>query len=147
MRQVTRQVKRKSEKIKNEMMRETIHACLQNALQFRFVLMDSWFSFKKNFGFITSRGKYFISALKNNRPLKSNVSMAKSPTQTLRTQSRHVFVAIYAVFKLECLRVRSKIKLLALRLKLLINATRSAFGQLQKFQAAAQGQLLNCPGQ
>ena len=219
---VTRQVKRKSEKTKNEMMREMIHACLQNALQFRFVLMDSWFSSEENFDFITSRGKHFIAALKDNRlvalsqedwkkkrfvrvdelefseqsavqgwlkgsaravrlvrqvfknqdsstgrlhlvcsdltcdydaitttykkrwqvevfhkSLKSNAGMAKSPTQTLRTQSNHVFMAIYAVFKLECLSVKSKINSFALRFKLLINATRSAFDQLQKFQAAA----------
>ena len=219
---VSRQVKRKSEKTKNEMMREMIHACLQNALQFRFVLMDSWFSSEENFDFITSRGKHFIAALKDNRlvalsqedwkkkrfvrvdelqfpeqgtvqgwlkgsaravrlvrqvfknqdsstgrlhlvcsdltcdydaittnykkrwqvevfhkSLKSNAGMAKSPTQTLRTQSNHVFMAIYAVFKLECLSVKSKINPFALRFKLLINATRSAFDQLQKFQAAA----------
>nr|WP_319563751.1 transposase [uncultured Rhodoferax sp.] len=218
----SRQVKRKSEITKNEMMREMIRVCLQNALQFRFVLMDSWFSSEENFDFITSRGKHFIAALKDNRlvalsqedwkkkrfvridklefpeqgavqgwlkgsaravrlvrqvfknqdsstgilhlvcsdltcdydditmnykkrwqvevfhkSLKSNAGMAKSPTQTLRTQSNHVFMAIYAVFKLECLSVKSKINPFALRFKLLINATRSAFVQLQKFQAAA----------
>ena len=63
----TRQVKRKSEKTKNEMMREMIHACVQNALQFRFVLMDSRFSSEENFDFITSRGKHFIAALKDDR--------------------------------------------------------------------------------
>ena len=219
---VTRQVKRKSEKTKNEMMRQMIHTCVQNALQFHFVLMDSWFASEENFDFITSRDKHFIAALKGNRlvalsqedwkkkrfvrvdelefseqgtvqgwlkgsaravrlvrqvfknqdssvgilhlvcsdltcdydaitttykkrwqvevfhkSLKSNAGMAKSPTQTLRTQSNHVFMAIYAVFKLECLSVKSKINPFALRFKLLINATRSAFDQLQKFQAAA----------
>jgi hypothetical protein len=218
----SRQVKRKSEITKNEMMREMIRVCLQNALQFRFVLMDSWFSSEENFDFITSRGKHFIAALKDNRlvalsqedwkkkcfvrvdklefpeqgtvqgwlkgsaravrlvrqvfknqdsstgilhlvcsdltcdydaistnykkrwqvevfhkSLKSNAGMAKSPTQTLRTQSNHVFMAIYAVFKLECLSVKSKINPFALRFKLLINATRSAFVRLQEFQAAA----------
>ena len=217
----SRQVKRKSEKTKNELMRQMIHACLQNALQFRFVLMDSWFASEENFDFITSRGKHFIAALKDNRlvalsqedckkkrfvrvdelefseqsavqgwlkgsaravrlvrqvfknkdgstgilhlvcsdltcdydaitttykkrwqvevfhkSLKSNAGMAKSPTQTLRTQSNHVFMAIYAVFKLECLSVKSKINPFALRFKLLINATCSAFDQLQKLQAA-----------
>ena len=63
----TRQVKRKSEKTKNELMRQMIHACLQNALQFRFVLMDSWFASEENFDFITGRGKHFIAALKDNR--------------------------------------------------------------------------------
>ena len=71
------------------------------------------------------------------KSLKSNAGMAKSPTQTLRTQSNHVFMAIYAVFKLECLSVKNKINPFALRFKLLINATRSAFDQLQKFQADA----------
>ncbi|MFZ3140544.1 MAG: hypothetical protein WA147_08120 [Polaromonas sp.] len=33
---VSRQVKRKSEKTKNEMMRQMIHTCLKNAWQFRF---------------------------------------------------------------------------------------------------------------
>jgi hypothetical protein len=63
----TRQVKRKSEKTKNEMMREMIHACPQNALQFHFVLMNSWFASEENFDFITSPGKHFIAALKDNR--------------------------------------------------------------------------------
>ena len=69
--------------------------------------------------------------------LKSNAGIAKSPTQTLTTQSNHVFMAIYAVFKLECLSVKSKINPFTLRFKLLINATLSAFDQLQKFQADA----------
>jgi SRSO17 transposase len=178
---------RKSEKTKNEMMREMIQTCIQNALKFRFVLMDSWFSSEENFDFITERGRHFIAALKNNRlialseedrknkrfvrvdkldfpeqasvrgwlkgyekavllvrqvfknkddstgilhlvcsdltcdydaitttykkrwqvevfhkSLKSNANLAKSPTRTLRTQSNHVFMAIYATFKLEC---------------------------------------------
>lgn len=218
----TREVKRKSEMTKNEMMREMIRVCLQNALKFRFVLMDSWFSSEENFEFITSHGKDFIAALKDNRlvalsledwkakrfvrieeleipeqtavqgwlkgsaravrlvrqvfknqdgstgtlhlvcsditcdydtittsykkrwqvevfhkSLKSNAGMAKSPTQTLRTQSNHVFMAIVAVFKLECLSVKAKLSPFALRLKLLINATRSAYNQLTQFQAAA----------
>ncbi len=218
----SRKVQRKSEKTKNEMMRQMIQTCLKNALQFRFVLMDSWFSSEENFEFITSRDKHFIAALKDNRlialsqddrtkkrftrvdeldvpeqtpvrgwhkgyakevlvtrqvfknkdgstgvlhlvcsdltcdhdaitttykkrwqvevfhkSLKSNAGMAKSPTQTVRSQSNHVFMAIYAVFKLECLSVKSKINPFALRFKFLINATRSAFDQLQTFRAAA----------
>lgn len=66
---LSRQVNRKSEKTKNGMMREVIHACLQSALQFRFVLMDSWFLSEENFDFIMSRGKHFIAALKDNRPV------------------------------------------------------------------------------
>ena len=64
---LTRQVKRKSEKTKNELMREMIEACIRNALKFLFVLMDSWFSAQENFEYITAKGKHFIAALKGNR--------------------------------------------------------------------------------
>jgi hypothetical protein len=219
---VTRKLKRKSEKTKNELMREMIAACVQNTLKFRFVLMDSWFSSEENFDFIRGKEKHFIAALKDNRlvarseedrkkkrfvrvdelefpeqtavqgwlkgyaqavllvrqvftnkdgstgilhlvcsditcdyndittrykkrwqvevfhkSLKSNANLAKSPTQSVRTQSNHVFMAIYAVFKLECLSVKNKLNPFALRLKLLINASRSAYDQLQLWQATA----------
>ena len=51
----TRQIKRKSEATKNELMREMIETCLRNALKFRFVLIDSWFSSEENFDFITGK--------------------------------------------------------------------------------------------
>ena len=38
----TKMLKRKSDKTKNEMMREMIQTCIHNSLKFRFVLMDSW---------------------------------------------------------------------------------------------------------
>ena len=44
-----------------------IQTCMANSLKFRFVLMDSWFSSEENFEFITSHGKDFIAALKDNR--------------------------------------------------------------------------------
>ncbi len=59
----TREVKRKSEMTKNEMMREMIRVCVQNELKFRFVLMDSWFSSQENFEFITSHGEDVIAVL------------------------------------------------------------------------------------
>ena len=46
---------------------EMIAACIHNALKFRFVLMDSWFSAQENFEYITAKGKHFIAALKSNR--------------------------------------------------------------------------------
>ena len=218
----TKKLKRKSDKTKNEMMREMIQTCIHNSLKFRFVLMDSWFSSEENFEFITDKGRHFIAALKDNRlialseedrkkkrfvrvdeldfpgqtavqgwlkgyakavlvarqvfknkdgstgilhlvcsdltcdhnaittsykkrwqvevfhkSLKSNANLAKSPTRTLRTQSNHVFMAIYATFKLECLSISSKLNPFALCRKLLINASRSAYAQLQLFRAAA----------
>ena len=41
-----------------------LRVCVQNALKFRFVLMDSWFSSEENFEFIISQGRDFIAALR-----------------------------------------------------------------------------------
>ena len=71
------------------------------------------------------------------KSLKSNASLAKSPTRAVRTQSNHVFMAIYATLKLECLGIANKLKPFALCRKLLINASRTAYAQLQLFRAAA----------
>lgn len=71
------------------------------------------------------------------KSLKSNANLSKSPTRTVRTQSNHVFMAIYATFKLECLGIANKANPFALCRKLLINASRSAYAQLQLLQAAA----------
>jgi len=71
------------------------------------------------------------------KSLKSNANLAKSPTRTVRTQSNHVFMSIYATFKLECLSIANKLNPFALCRKLLINASRTAYTQLQVFQAAA----------
>ena len=71
------------------------------------------------------------------KSLKSNTSLAKSPTRTVRTQSNHVFITIYATFKLECLGIANRLNPFALCRKLLINASRTAYVQLQLFRAAA----------
>ena len=71
------------------------------------------------------------------KSLKSNANLAKSPTRTLRTQSNHVFMAIYATFKLECLSITNRLNPFALCRKLLINASRTAYAQLQLFRATA----------
>jgi hypothetical protein len=71
------------------------------------------------------------------KSLKSNANLAKSPTQTVRTQGNHVFMAIDATFKLECLSIKAKLNPFAVRLKLLINASRSAYDQLQWLRTAA----------
>ena len=217
----TRQVKRASEMTKNELMRNMIATCVNNALKFRYVLMDSWFASVENFEFIVKKKKHFIAALKDNRlvalsaadkkqgrfvridtlelsdkqvvrgwlkgyadevllvrqvftnkdgstgllnlvssdltcngdtitaiyqkrwkvevfhkSLKSNAALAKSPTRRVTTQNNHVFMAIYAVFKLECLKLKHKTNHFALRAKLFIKATRQAYAELQSLQAA-----------
>lgn len=217
----TRQVKRASEVTKNELMRSMIATCVNNALKFRYVLMDSWFASVENFEFIVKKKKHFIAALKDNRlvalsaadkkqgrfvridtlelsdkqvvrgwlkgyadevllvrqvftnkdgstgllnlvcsdltcngdmiatiyqkrwkvevfhkSLKSNAALAKSPTRRVTTQNNHVFMAIYAVFKLECLKLKHKTNHFALRAKLFIKATRQAYAELQTLLAA-----------
>jgi hypothetical protein len=62
--------------------------------------------------------------------------LAKSPTRRITTQNNHVFMAIYAVFKLECLKLKHKTNHFALRAKLFIKATRQAYAELQTLQAA-----------
>jgi hypothetical protein len=71
------------------------------------------------------------------KSLKSNANLATSPTRTVRTQSNHVFMAIYATFKLECLSIANHLNPFALCRKLLVNANRAAYAQLQRLQAAA----------
>ena len=43
------------------------------------------------------------------KSLKSNAGLAKSPTRRVRTQQNHVFMSMYAVFKLECLKMTHKV--------------------------------------
>jgi len=63
----TREVKRKAQISKNELMRDMIQTAINNRLKFRFILIDTWFSAKENFEFIVKRNKEFIAALKSNR--------------------------------------------------------------------------------
>ena len=70
------------------------------------------------------------------KSLKSNAALAKSPTRTVTTQNNHVFMSIYAVFKLECLKLKHNLNHFALRAKIFIKATRLAYSELQALRAA-----------
>ena len=70
------------------------------------------------------------------KSLKSNAGLAKSPTRTVTTQNNHVFMSIYAVFKLECLKIKYKTNHFALRTKFLIRATQQAYAELQSLRTA-----------
>jgi hypothetical protein len=70
------------------------------------------------------------------KSLKSNAGLAKSPTRTKTTQNNHIFMAIYAVFKLEGLKIKHKANHFALRAKLFIKATRQAYDELLALRAA-----------
>jgi hypothetical protein len=71
------------------------------------------------------------------KSLKSNANLEKSPTRTLRAKNNHVFLAICAAFKLECLSFKNNLSPFALCRKLLINVWRSAYNELLQRQATA----------
>ena len=70
------------------------------------------------------------------KSLKSNAGLAKSPTRTITTQNNHIFMSIYAVFKLECLKIKHKTNHFALRAKFFIKATQQAYLELQNLRTA-----------
>jgi len=56
------------------------------------------------------------------KSIKHNSALAKSPTKTIRTQSNHIFMAVFSFFKLEKLKIKHHLNHFALRMKLLIKA-------------------------
>lgn len=92
---------------------------------------------------VTLDGEHVITIYKKrwkveefHKSLKSNAALAKSPTRTPTTQNNHVFMSIYAVFKLECLKLKHKLNHFALRAKIFIKATQQAYCELQALRAA-----------
>jgi len=70
------------------------------------------------------------------KTLKSNVGLAKSPTKCTRTQSNHIFMAIYAAFQLECLHLKHNLNHFALRGQLYIKALQQALFRLGELKSA-----------
>jgi hypothetical protein len=70
------------------------------------------------------------------KSLKSNAALSMSPTRRIRTQSNHVFMSIYAVFKLECFKMKYHINHFALKSKLLIKASAHALQSLRSWALA-----------
>jgi len=68
------------------------------------------------------------------KSLKSNAALDKSPTKTIRTQSNHVFAAIYAFVKLERLKLATKTNHFALRSRMYLKAIQAAFKELQSLR-------------
>lgn len=68
--------------------------------------------------------------------LKSNAELAKSPARTVTAQNNPVFIAIYAVFKQECLKIKHKTNHFTLQAKLFIKANQIAYAELQKMKTA-----------
>lgn len=68
------------------------------------------------------------------KSLKQNVSLSKSPTKTVTTQSNHFFAALCSYIKLEMLKVSTKVNHFALKSKLYMKALRTAFDALNDLQ-------------
>jgi hypothetical protein len=66
------------------------------------------------------------------KSLKQNVSLAKSPTQTVTTQTNHFFAALCGFIKLERLKGKTKLNHFALKAKLYLTALHSAFSTLRQ---------------
>ena len=68
------------------------------------------------------------------KTLKSNASMAKSPSHTVLTQSNHLFMSIYSAFRLEVLANKLDLNHFELRAKLYLSALKSSFQELQSMK-------------
>jgi len=71
------------------------------------------------------------------KALKSNAALSKSPARRLNSQANHVFASIVAVFKTECLKIKTQLNPFALRSKLYLKAIRAAFDEVQVIKKAA----------
>ncbi len=65
------------------------------------------------------------------KSLKQNVALERSPTKTIRSQSNHIFAAMLALTKLECLKLAHHSNHFALKSTLYIKALKAAFDELQ----------------
>lgn len=70
------------------------------------------------------------------KTLKSNTGLAKSPTKSIRTQSNHIFMSIYAAFQLECLKLKHKMNHFALRNRIYVQALQQAMSELHLLKSA-----------
>ncbi|MFZ5910659.1 MAG: IS701 family transposase [Chloroflexota bacterium] len=70
------------------------------------------------------------------KSLKQNAALGKAPVRRVTTQNNHVFAVLYAIFKLECLKIKRHLNHFALRAHLYLKATRIAFDELQALKAA-----------
>ncbi len=70
------------------------------------------------------------------KSLKQNAALGKAPVRRVTTQNNHVFATLYAVFKLERLKMKQHLNHFALRAHLYLKAIRVAFDELQTLKAA-----------
>ena len=69
------------------------------------------------------------------KSVKSNASYPKSPTKTVRTQANHFFCSMVAFWKLEQLKIKTKLNHFAMKAILYKNAVKIAFKKLTDIKA------------
>jgi len=69
------------------------------------------------------------------KSIKSNCSLCKSPTQTVKTQGNHFFTSIFSFFKLESLKIKSNISHFALKSKIYIKSLKSGYEEILNLKA------------
>ncbi len=69
------------------------------------------------------------------KSIKSNTSLSKSPTRTVKTLRSHILASIYAAFKLEILKIKHHTNHFALKGKLYLKALQASFLELQNLRA------------
>jgi hypothetical protein len=67
------------------------------------------------------------------KSLKQNVSLEKSPTQTVTTQTNHFFAVLCGYIKLELLKGTTKLNHFALKSKLYVQAIQAAYATLRAY--------------
>jgi hypothetical protein len=72
------------------------------------------------------------------KSMKQNASIAKSPTRSIKSQSNHLFCAIWAYVKLEKLKFQTNLNHFQLKAKIYLKALKAAFGELAYIKAQAQ---------
>ena len=70
------------------------------------------------------------------KSLKQNAALGKAPVRRVVTQNNHIFAALLALFKLECLKIKRHLNHFALRALLYLKAIRVAYDELQLLKAA-----------
>ena len=68
------------------------------------------------------------------KSLKQNASLEKSPTQTVTSQTNHLFASLCGYVKLEMLKRSTKLNHFALKSKLYLRAVQFAFDAFQQLQ-------------
>jgi Transposase DDE domain len=71
------------------------------------------------------------------KSLKQNVSIAKSPTRTLLTQSNHLYCSIWAYIKLEKLKFQTSLNHFQIKAKIYLKALKAAYAELANIKNQA----------